>query len=797
MHPALFPGIFLVSACILALEIVMTRILSVVLSYHYVFIVVSVAVLGLGIGSISVYFISQMKPSFQKIHTMPSLTAGLFALSIPLTAASMTLASNAAALRNSILIHCLLLAVPFIFAGAFLAGIFRTFPEISPRIYGADLTGAAAGALATIPLLEVLGGLDSCFLLGLTAAAAALVISKALSERKRHVKVFSGLIVILTACILAANLSLSFLKDTPIGLNPDKQSHVALGTAKFGGETVETQWSAYGRTDLVKYKSLPDVMVVYIDGTAGSPMLRFDGNLSRPSATIRGLKTASPGYFPFFFLKKEEKEDALIIGPGGGRDILLALMAGVGEITAVEINRDLVSLVKRHSGFNGGIYSDFDNVEVVVDEGRNFLRRQEKKYDLIMLQFPYTESSRSLEGYMLTESFLFTTDSFEDYLEHLTREGRLVVGCDRHEEAVRLVSLSLAVFSKKGMSVETAMKHIYVLASKKKKNLFVLKKNPFNPQDMRQRYGMMQKLRYAPASSYIPYIRADFYPGFSALAGGNLSAKDFVRSFKEKDVSVGPVTDNSPFFFKFRPGIPGPVSQILWISAAMLLLVIVLPFPFLKYVPFLGSSSRARTAPPVKEAVPFMLLFTMLGSGFMLAEISLIQKFSFILGRPVLSLTVLLFSLLTGAGLGSLSSGRIPAAEIPRAISRASILVCGILLLYAFFLPVLFSRLMGSGPALRAAAAGMLSGTAGYLMGFPFPLGIKRLKDLRSESVIPWMWGINGICSVLGSGLILVIAIHLGFAQSLACAAGCYFTVFLLFSLPSQRISVHSRTDNP
>lgn len=167
-------------------------------------------------------------------------------------------------------------------------------------------------------------------------------------------------------------------------------------------------------------------------------------------------------------------------------------MGGVRDITAVEINRDQVELVRKYSAFNGGIYTGLYNVKIIVDEGRNFLKRQKKKYDIIMLSLPVTNTSRSLKGYALTESFLFTTDSIDDYIDHLTDKGRLIVVAHNDAEILRLLSISLVALSKKGIRTTTAMSHIYIVGSDDYL-VFVLKKTPFEKEEIYPVYQAMHQ----------------------------------------------------------------------------------------------------------------------------------------------------------------------------------------------------------------------------------------------------------------------------------------------------------------
>jgi hypothetical protein len=202
------------------------------------------------------------------------------------------------------------------------------FPAASAKTYGVDLVGAAAGSLAVIPVLDILGGIGANFFLGVLAAMAALLFALGgWSQNKRAL--IMPLFSFLIGSILFGAIRMGALElDIPIGKNPAKEIHDVLYGSSFKGKIIDTKWSAFGRTDLVELRDFPDQMDIYLDGTAGSPMYRFSGDINHPGPAIGKLKETFPGYFPFLSLQEEGKNNALIIGPGGGRDILLALMGG-------------------------------------------------------------------------------------------------------------------------------------------------------------------------------------------------------------------------------------------------------------------------------------------------------------------------------------------------------------------------------------------------------------------------------------------------------------------------------------
>jgi hypothetical protein len=590
----------------------------------------------------------------------------------------------------------------------------------------------------------------------------------------------------------------------PIGTNPDKEIHRALDESFMQGEIIDTRWSAFGRTDLVAFRNDPREVAIYLDGTAGTPMYKFNGNFNNPDPSIDSLKTNFPGYFPFLFLQEEERNNALIIGPGGGRDILLALMGEVGEITAVEVNKELVDIVREYAWYNGGIYTDFENVTVIVDEGRNFLKRQKENYDIIMLSLPNTKTSRSPEGYALTENFLFTTDSINDYMEHLTDEGRLIVVAHDPVEISRLLSISLAALEERGVANEAALKQIYMVGANQYP-VFVMKKTPFELTEAVAMHQSIHQMGYDPTLSYLPGIKQGsctlhkegsrfsecemLFPPFMAMSKGTIDFSDFERVLDEAGWDVSPVTDNRPFFYKFEKGIPQSVSQVFWSSVIVILLVVLVPPLYwtkrLSQGKIRVKSKRVFTKNPFR----FVVLFLMLGVGFMLAEISLIQRLVLFLGQPALSVAILLFSLLVGAGIGSLYSGRFTLEKIIKVIGVVCLSIVVVLLSYTFLLPLIFNQLLGLSLAIRLLATVALLTPLGFLMGLPFPSGLRLLREIKTENYIPWMWGINGISSVLGSAMAIVIAISLGLTGALLAAATCYFIVFLTF----QRIQ-HKRS---
>jgi hypothetical protein len=526
-------------------------------------------------------------------------------------------------------------------------------------------------------------------------------------------------------------------------------------------------------------------MDLYVDGTAGSPMYQFNRNPLHPNPPVEELKSTFPGYFPFLHLPESEKKEALIIGPGGGRDILLALMAGFQKITAVEVNGDLVEMVRSYSGYNGGIYSNFGQVKLVVEEGRHFLKGERERYDLIMLSLPVTNTSRSIEGFSLTENFLLTEDSVLEYFDHLTDGGSLAVVGHNDAEILKLLSIALSALRVRNVEVTKAMDQLYITGSQGTENylVFVLKKQAFRPDESRLRYEAMLQLGFDPVSSYFPHIgeRGGLNPALVSLSRGRMTPAQLEKRVEEKGYDVRPVSDDRPFFYKIERGIPKQVSFVFGASLLFTLIVAGIPFVIKMKEGTRTGRLREKGRHPRSSILKPMVLFVLIGVAFMLVEISLIQRLILFLGQPVLSLAAVLSSLLGGAGTGSLWSSRTSKGKIPKGISWASLGAAGVILCYILFLPAVLEQLLGLGLVLRLGVTLLFLGPLGFLMGLPFPLGIRLMKEMGRGEDIPWMWGANGVSSVLGSATAIVVALTLGFTASLLIGVSCYLVVFLIF----------------
>ena len=772
----LFVGIFIISTAVLSFEITVTRISSIIFSLNYVFMIVSLAILGLGCGGIYAFYKwrNQQIRILNNIYNTLSFYASLFALSVSLF---IILITSVPFFIYSIPFFTISF-MPFFFAGFLLAIIFRAFPQESFKIYAFDLLGAASGAILVIMALNKFSGIEIVLFISILGLIASFLFLRWNSKKRVSLKRFSGIIIISLFCVLlfASNIFIGFLGEIPTRNEINKElSHVL---ARGNNKIIESRWSAFGRVDLVKNFDDDSRMWLFVDGAAGTAMYKFDGNIENTYDNIDFLEKGLIGAFPFLLLNEYEKDNMLIIGPGGGWEVLLGLVNEVGTIKGVEVNKDFVEIVKEYKDYNGGIYTDFKNVDIITREGRDFIRSTKEKFDIIITSIPLTKSSRSIEGYSLTENYLITSESIKDYFSHLTDEGRLIVVLHDSFEIMRFTTTALVALEELGINNREAMSHIYTIG-REMMPIIVLKKNPFTVEESNIRHNLIHILGSDSPSTYLPHIEQEIYDmelsdgtimehymfnnSLIDLSKGDINLKELIKtSFYD----ISPVRDDRPFFFDHKPGIP---NNLILLLVIVLLINSSVTFPALIFWK------------DKKGFIKLMALFLLLGAGFMMVEISFFQKLTFYLGSPTISLAVTLASLLTGMGIGSFLSKKIYSESNTKRLVLFSFLIFITAIGLFFITPLIMNNFSEKSILIKAIVVSLLLIPLGFILGIPFPTGISLAKRLGFESSIPWLYGINGTMSVLGSVIAIIISTTIGFTASLIIGALFYLAIALIF----------------
>ncbi|MGA9364411.1 MAG: hypothetical protein WBW16_08600 [Bacteroidota bacterium] len=767
----IYLNLFFLSASVLCFEIISTRVSSVIFVNDYAFIIISLAILGLGSGGVFSYYSIRTREGdilskvvFQSLFFL-AISLCLFIISV-----------IEISITNPF-IYFFFLFLPFFFAGIVYAQLYKIYSEQSFKLYASDLSGAAVGSVASLGVFSIFGGPNSVLFVALIVFG--LTISFMHSRVGEKEKYFIYSILFLSFAVLLYNGKNEFLGRVPIGSYPEKDFYHVYSDPTIHSQIIDSRWSVYGRSDLVQYSHQDMVRQLFIDGAAGTQMYRFDGNVAKTNPLLLELLLHHSNAIPFLLLKEDEKRKMLVIGPGGGKEVLIGLFGGVAEITAVEINPDFVALVKDHRNFDGGIYSDFPNVKVIVQEGRQFVEQSHVSFDVIVMALPSTEQTQSIEPFAMSENYLLTVEAIRDYLNILTPEGRLIFTVHNRLELLRLIVTTVSAFDEMGIQRNDVQNHFAVLESEYAPTI-VIKKNAFTKEEVSRWHTVMGTLPGdLPAVTYLPYggentRRTDI----NRFLSGIVQNKRTMQAYVENDqYDISPCRDDKPYFYNVRKG---PPDEYVWLSCgvgAFNLFVVWLPLRVIR--------REYKEGQRVAVTLP-LAIFACIGLGFMILEVSLFQKLVLYLGSPTVSLSILLSSMLAGMGIGSFWGKRLYQARVTNRLYVISslIVISGILLF--IFCPYVLSKFVVYSLAFRSSACFFLVLPFGFLLGIPFPSCIQLLKQENMEKYIPWMYGVNGAMSVLGSVLAVILSFVFGFTLAFFAGLSLYLVIFMLTCFTSK-----------
>ncbi len=767
-------NILVVSAVVICFEIISTRISSLIFVQNYAFIILSLAILGLGSGGIYSYY---------KIKPEEGSTKGpkIFSEFIILSGISLVLfiiLEIILSITNPY-IYFFLLFVPFFFAGIVYAEFFSNYASAGFGIYASDLIGAALGSVLSIYVFDLFDAANAVLFLALVLFISSINYLNV--EKKKQTLLYLALISL--AIVLTVFGKKELLGKIPIGDFPEKDIYYTYDDPNIIPNIIDSRWSINGRSDLVEYNNRNFIKDLFIDGAAGSQMYEFNGNIAHHDTLLNYLLLHHSTTIPFLFLSKEEKENMLVIGPGGGGEILTGILEGVQNITGVEVNPDFVDIVKKYSDFDGGIYTNFPNVKIEVAEGRHFIKSTPQRYNIIVLALPSTKQLQNIDGLASNENFLLTVEAIKDYLKSLDQNGQLIFTLHNRWELVRLIVATLYAFKENGIDNSDAVNHFMILGSDYAPTI-VIKKSAYTVDEIRDIVKVAGSLPGDfPRVTYLPFLNNPVNNEVENILLQDI--RDRQRSLEEIIASnssdISPVRDDSPFFYKVDKGVPGDFVNLLIATSVVALLSVIVPFRKTKSKLKKNKKDREKG----KVLLP-LLIFISIGVGFMILEISLLQKFILYLGSPTIALSILLGSLLVGMGIGSFFGGKIYSQDVIKRLKSISglIVIAGALLFVVH--PLILNELLAYGLVIRAIVCFALLSPFGFLLGIPFPTGIQMLREYNLVKYIPWMYGVNGIMSVLGSVLAAVLSMMWGFTLSFFAGLSMYLVLFVF--LPSGSI---------
>lgn len=800
-------GLFLIALATLMYEILLTRIFSVTMLYHFAFVAISVAMFGMTVGALIVYLFPRVFRA-ETAHRDLAVSAALFSplillsfltqLSVPFRIHPSIVAIYAIVFTYAVI------AVPFVAGGIAVSVALTRFPSRVSRLYAADLAGAALGCVLIVPVLGSSDAPTAVLVVATLAAFAAVCFAWDVpSPRLRRATAAFALLMSLAT---AVNFAL-VLKQFPL-------FRILYIHGAFEARPLYEQWNSYSRVRVngdaeklivptgwgLSQRMPQDLRVrqlqMDIDITAGTVMTAFDGDLS----AVGHLRydVTNVGYY------LRERPRVLVVGAGGGRDVLSALAFGAGHVTAVEINKDIIGTVNGRFGDFTGHLDRRPDVTFVVDEARSYIARTPAPIDFLQISLIDTWAATAAGAFVLSENALYTSEAWKLFLSRLSERGLLSVSRwyfrDRPAEMYR--TLTLAEVSLRAAGVADPRAHVVIVRNMQLANkpdmpdgvgTLLVSRAPFTAAELDRLDAVAADLGYDVMLS--PRVAVD--PLFVELLDpvrGPQAAANFA-------VNISPPTDDSPFFFNMlrlrdvakwnllESGKQSNNMKAVFVLAVLLATVLVLTTLCIVVPLWLGGNRQA-----LEGSGGLLTYFAMLGLGFMLIETSQMQRLIIVLGHPTYGLTVVLFALLVSSGIGSYLTSGVSSRNISRAATRRMWGLVVVLVLFGLMTPWIVHQFEGSPTWLRIAVATAVLVPAGLLMGMGFPLGMLA-AGTRAPQLTPWLWGVNGATSVLASVLSVCIALTWSISAAFWTGTLCYAVAALcLTRVVSATVTARSAT---
>lgn len=787
-------GIFLTAFATLLFEITATKIFEFSVWSNYAYLIISTAMFGLGLSGV----ILTRWPDLLRLRA-----ARFLSLSAWLSGLTML---TAFAVLNGVPVHLpeapqgwfreflhvgvvfVALGIPFMFFGFAMSYLFTHRGERANAYYFADLLGAGLGCFALVRLISSIEPQGLTVLSAGTAMVGGCFFLLS-EERLSRSRVVSAAVVGLAFAAGTAWWAPRFSDQVPLNVHVSKRSFARDLEA---GRIEKTGWSALSRVDIAPMG--PKRKRVWIAGGVNeSSIVRFDGDYEKARAKRDYLLHRASRVLDHKALPHLSKQDHTVcmIGTSGGEDSLYALMAGARKVVGIEMDPMIARFVTEdYREFAGGLFTDGDYSELIVDEGRSFLRRTDRTFDVIQQVNNFTPIAFQNGALNLSETYLLTVESFRDFYDHLNPDGILSIS---RWGSIRLLSTGVEMFRRMGLEPEQYSKHMVVCqGSQWMINTFLMKKSPFTRAEIDRLFEFFDAGNHNRRILYAPY-RTDELPDLEHNLFHKLAtAADPEPYWRVGCFNFSPPTDEKPFFNRVKvlgmkdkhrdrlPLLPEEMMQVARSSfidhripkgdfppIVVLFEGLVLATVFFG-VPMFTRRALRQSMRRDKKALGY---FACLGIAFIFVEICLIQRLVLFLGAPVYSMAVVLCSLLVFAGVGSLLSGRIPAT--PRHLRWLLTAVAVAVLVLHVATPLVTRAFLGARLWVRMLVALLLTGMAGLLMGMPMPTGIRFLKH-SGKPIIPWAWATNGYFTVLGSALSVLIATTMGFTVVFVVAALVY-----------------------
>ena len=784
-HASRLATAFVIGFVTLTLEIAYTRIVSFKLFYYYTYFVIGLALLGLGASSAVVALSGRLRAMdtltlarrVGPIAAVAGLVGYVLAARLPTDVNLIWAGTLGEAVGQIARLFVLALALTAVFfsAGLIMASLFVAEASDVRRLYFWDLTGAALGCLVAVPLQATIGP-PAMILTALVLLAGLGLLGSWATGRGL---VTGALAVVLVAAGALAAGQLKVRTD-------------ATKTLKDGDTIAGGDWGAVFRVDAVDLGNLGGTgehHILHHDGLWGSAIWRYDGT----PATTERFETDSR-QIPFAAV--EEDPNLLIIGAAGGNEIQAALTYGVGHVDAVELNPITVELLRGPFADYAGDITEHPDVNYVQGDGRTFLARSDDQYDLIWFVAPdsYAAGNAATSGaFVLSESYLYTEEMIDTAFEHLAPGGAIVAqfgDFDFDSRPTRTARYLVTARAALDDEVEDFSAHTALIVERSELEVgrattILLARQPITP---------ATNERVAAAVAEVPNARILHEPGGAVEEG--LTTELIVDSDQAVaalvdgyDYDISAIDDERPFFWHFTP-----FSSVLtnWERSyedseiaigerllLVLLAVATIVAAVLLWLPFALTRRRDTGRAPPPHRGRFFVYFAALGLGFMLVEISMIQRFALLLGFPTLSLSVSLFTLLLATAAGARWSASTRRVAGLLGVTGALVVLTVVYLLVAA--PITDVALAWPQWA-RMAVVFVLLFPVGLLLGVFLPTGMNAIVEATESAgagadrgrLVAWAWAVNGFFSVLGASLTTMLSMAFGFNRAVLAGLALY-----------------------
>jgi hypothetical protein len=790
-HRWLYSGLFLATLATLMLEILDSRLLSVLTWYHLAFLAVSLAMLGMAAGAVFVFLRGEGFSGERATLALPRYCTWL-AIAIPIShllnlIIPIPLLDRFAVMEIlAITLSTIVLAVPFVLAGIVVTlALTRTTAPIG-RLYAFDLAGAALGCVLVVPLLNRSNISSVALAAGAAAAAGAFCLHRFARARSGSSAALLAVALFMAAAANAPRdndgIGVMYPKSRLLWEQRDQilwsawntHAYVVVGKPSTGPAFY---WGAGAGAEKFTTRSA----WMLIDGGAGTPITEWNGDRAALEWVPYDV-TVAPYYL--------RRGDAGVIGVGGGRDVLSAIWAGSTSITGIEINDNLLHALQGPYRKFAAIV-DRPEVTLVHDEARSFLSRTHRRFDVLQMSLIDTWASTGAGAFTLTENGLYTREGWRVFLNVLKPGGVFSVSRwfapAAASETSRVLALAVAALIDRG--AKRPADHVIMIARGPVATLMV-STAPFSERDR----TIMERVC---AERGFTLLVSPWSAAADTRLGGivrSASHSELQAASDDPVFDFSPPTDERPFFFNMlkpasfyrlseMPGTDASLGAgvavgnlratftlILLFAIAALLVLAIIVWPLMR---------SGLPAMPRRSFAMAVAYFALIGCGYMFIQIPLLQRFSVYLGHPTYTFSIILFSMILFTSLGSLLSDRLPVdrhrwvLNLPIAIGLAVILL-------TFAIQPIVDRTIALELPSRALIVLACTAPVALLLGFCFPIGM-NLVSRSSTNATAWMWGINGACGVLASIAAVAISMWLGIHANLVLAAALY----VLLTIPT------------